>query len=211
VVIPDPVDIVGARRQLHGVAESFIAGPQYRAHGTIRLVARPRGISGTALPVSVEQTSLVWPGGRAPLRGPVQDLAEASGIAIGPPPADVYPPAEALRSDAILVLDTAAVQHVFRALFAGHCAVKAVVAESDPVLWPEHFDVGAAADEVNYGVSAGDDYHPLPYAYVGPWAKRDGAFWNAPFGALADLDTSLDVDTLAAVVSDFFRSAQKQL
>ena len=34
------------------------------------------------------------------------------------------------------------------------------------------------------GVSAGDDYYPTPYAYVGPWTQRTGPFWNAPFGAL---------------------------
>ena len=37
------------------------------------------------------------------------------------------------------------------------------------MLWPEHFDVAVTDNEVNYGVSAGDDGHPLPYAYVGPW------------------------------------------
>jgi len=61
------------------------------------------------------------------------------------------------------------------------------------VLWPEHFDVAAAEDEVNYGVSAGDDYYPTPYAYVGPWTQRTGPFWNAPFGALYPPDPAPDV------------------
>ena len=62
------------------------------------------------------------------------------------------------------------------------------------MLWPEHFDVAVTEDEVNYGVSPGDDFHPLPYAYVGPWTSRIGVFWNAPFGAFATLDPSHDVD-----------------
>jgi hypothetical protein len=39
-------------------------------------------------------------------------------------------------------------------------------------------------DEVNYGVSLGDGFLAEPYAYVGPWAHREGDFWNAPFGAV---------------------------
>ena len=44
------------------------------------------------------------------------------------------------------------------------------------VLWPEHFDVGIDANEVNYGVSPGDASCPEPYAYVGPWhfGERSG-------------------------------------
>jgi hypothetical protein len=46
-------DFVASRRQLRGVAESLIAGPQYRASGTIRLAVRPDGFTGTALPIAV--------------------------------------------------------------------------------------------------------------------------------------------------------------
>ena len=37
---------VDTRRQLRGVAESLIAGPQYRAAGTIRPAVRPDGFAG---------------------------------------------------------------------------------------------------------------------------------------------------------------------
>lgn len=60
-------------------------------------------------------------------------------------------------------------------------------------LWPEHFDlacdvaVGPGPDaRANLGLSPGDDDHPGPYLYLGPWgAGRPGdpAHWNAPFGA----------------------------
>jgi hypothetical protein len=60
--------------------------------------------------------------------------------------------------------------------YAGGHAIKKALPEQHPVLWPEHFDVAATDDDVNYGVSTGDDYHPTPYAYVGPRSKPTGAF-----------------------------------
>ena len=51
--------------------------------------------------------------------------------------------------------------------------------DADPVrLWPEHFDIAielgdeAAGARANYGFSPGDEDHPEPYAYVGPWTAR---------------------------------------
>ncbi|HET9677671.1 MAG TPA: hypothetical protein VFP21_09225 [Solirubrobacterales bacterium] len=59
-------------------------------------------------------------------------------------------------------------------------------AATEPILWPEHFDVaielGAEADgaRATYGFSPGDENHPEPYAYVAPWtAQPVGGFWNA--------------------------------
>ena len=48
------------------------------------------------------------------------------------------------------------------------------------MLWPEHFDVAIALDEVTYGVSAGDDFIGVPYVYVSPFTKDglDDEFWN---------------------------------
>ena len=42
---------VSTRRQLRGVAESLIAGPQHRATGTIRLAVRADGFVGVELPL----------------------------------------------------------------------------------------------------------------------------------------------------------------
>lgn len=208
---PDTAAVVSARRQLHAVAESFIAGPQYRAHGTIRLKARPDGIAGIAMPVWVHGVRLVWPDGDVLLSGPVSRIAEASGQDVGPPPVTVYRSVAVLGEDAVLDIDPSAADSIYRALWAGDVAVKRFAPQYDPVLWPEHFDVGAAVDEVNYGVSAGDDYHPLPYAYVGPWAPRAGSFWNAPFGALSPLDPAADIDSLARQVEEFFADARRHL
>ncbi len=79
------------------------------------------------------------------------------------------------------------------------------------MLWPEHFDVAATEDEVNYGVSAGDGLHDTPYAYVGPWTVPTGPFWNAPFGALYPLDRADDVDGLTSRIADFFQRGRSQL
>jgi hypothetical protein len=206
---------VATRRQLHGIAESFIAGPQYRTARTIRLAVRPDGFTGAAVPIAVHGTRLEWPDGSVALAGPVTGLVEASGLDVGPPPDDVYHPVAPLDLDTVLDLDPGAAEAVYRSLYAGGVALKAVLPEGHPVLWPEHFDVGVTDDEVNYGVSAGDDHHPLPYAYVGPWdfaaTARTGSFWNASFGALHPLDLSADADTLSADIAGFFRRAQAYL
>jgi hypothetical protein len=206
--------VVATRRQLHGVAESFLAGPQYRATGTIRLAVRPDGFSDTTLAISVHGTTLVWPGGSAALAGPVREIAAASGLEIGPP-AGVYESTAALDPDTVLQLDAEAADTIYRCLYAGGFAIKTVLPEGHPVLWPEHFDVAATVKEVNYGVSAGDDFHELPYAYVGPWdfatAPRTGPLWNAPFGAVHTLDLTADVDALAVDITAFFRQVEGTL
>jgi hypothetical protein len=157
---------VDTRRQLRGVAESLIAGPQYRASGTIRLAVRPDG---------------------------------------------VYDIVDPLPADAVLNLDVAVAEWIHRSHYAGGHAIKNVLPEQHPVLWPEHFDVAATDNEVNYGVSAGDDYHPTPYAYVGPWTQRTGPFWKAPFGAICPLAPADDVDALTSRIADFFERARLEL
>ena len=198
------------RRQLRGVAESLIAGPQHRAAGTIRLAVRPDGFTGVAVGLAVHGTTFIWPDGAAELAGPVGALAAAAGLTYGPPDG-VYDVADPLPADAELDLDPAAADLLYRSLYAGGSALKTVLPEQHPVLWPEHFDVAVVEDEVNYGVSAGDDHHPGPYAYVGPWTPRTGAFWNAPFGALHALVTDRDADQLTADIAEFFTAGRHEL
>jgi hypothetical protein len=67
--------------------------------------------------------------------------------------------------------------------------LRADEADGDPTLvqlWPEHFDLAielgseAAGQRANFGASPGDDGHPEPYFYVGPWsAEVSGELWNA--------------------------------
>jgi hypothetical protein len=201
---------VGTRRQLRGVAESLIAGPQYRASGTIRLAVRPGGFAGVRLPISVHGRDLIWRGGGAPLAGPVSLIAQAAGLDAGPPEG-VYDLADPLPPDAVLDLDVAATEWIHSCHYAGGYALKHVLPECHPVLWPEQFDVAATQDEVTYGVSAGDDYHHTPYAYVSPRTKAGGPFWNAPFGALYPLKPGHDVDALTSRIADFFERGRREL
>jgi hypothetical protein len=201
---------VTTRRQLRGIAESFIAGPQYRSAATIRLAVRPDGFTGVSISVAVHGTELVWGDAGAPLTGTVEALAAATDLDVGPP-AGVYEIVDPLTPDTVLAVDPEAAELVHRSLYAGGFALKSALPEQHPVLWPEHFDVAVTDAEVNYGVSPGDDFHPLPYAYVGPWTSRIGEFWNAPFGAFRSLDPTHDVDQLAADVTDFFERGRAEL
>ncbi|HET6732819.1 hypothetical protein [Mycobacterium sp.] len=201
---------VDTRRQLRGVAESLIAGPQYRTSGTVRLAVRPDGFTGVAIPLSVHGTELVWPNGAAPLKGHLGAIANEAGVEPGPPDG-AYDVVDPLPADAVLDLDVAATDWVHRSHYAGGHALKHLLPECHPVLWPEHFDVAATDNEVNYGVSAGDDDHPTPYAYVGPWTKPSGPFWNAPFGALYPLNPAHDVDALTSRIADFFERGRREL
>lgn len=196
---------VATCRQLRGVAESLIAGPQYRATGTIRLAVRPAGFVGTALPIEVQGTDFTWPEGRVALCGPLPALQTATGLTFGPPEG-VYTVVDPLPADAVLDLDAAAANDVYRSLYAGGQALVAFAPDEHPVLWPEHFDVSVVVDGVNYGVSPGDSFHARPYAYVGPPQPRAGAFWNAPFGAARPLDLALpEVELTDGIVAFFER------
>ena len=96
-------------------------------------------------------------------------------------------------------MDPAAAAELADWLARGDQALRALAPDVEPVLWPEHFDLGIQLDEVNYGISPGDAGHPRPYAYVGPWKPRTGPFWNAPFGALRTADELPDVGCGARV------------
>ncbi len=190
--------LVSTRRSLHGVAELVIAGPQFAALGTIRLRLLPGGFGGAVSDVRVDGADLVWPGGRMPLAGTCRELADAVGAAATKP--DSYGEGSGVDPDEKLVFDPGALALLLGWFERGDAALGSFAPSAERVLWPEHFDVGYALDEVNYGVSPGDDGHPEPYAYVGPWQPREGAFWNAPFGASR---AATDLPDATAVVAFF--------
>jgi hypothetical protein len=180
----DDRTLAATRRSLHGAAELLLAGPEHRATGRIDLRVVPGGFATAAAPaLRVEWAYLVTGSGRVPLAGRTYaDVATEAGIDAGEP-VDVYSGGPGVRLDDVVELDQDAVVTVMTALGEGERALRAFARDADPVLWPEHFDVAITADEVNYGVSAGDGYSVVPYAYVGPFTQRQGDFWNAPFGA----------------------------
>lgn len=198
--------------QLRGIAENLIAGPQYRATGTVRLAVRPAGFSGTTLPVEVQGADLVWPDGRVALTGTVAELAHTVGLSAGPPEGS-YEIVDPLRLDVPLDIDPDVADGVYRSLYAGGQALVEFTPDQHPVLWPEHFDVAVTADEVNYGVSPGDGFHAGPYAYVGPWALPEGGgeFWNASFGAFAPLDVAMPEPDLVARIVEFFEQGRSRV
>lgn len=195
--------LVATRRSLHGVAELVIAGPQFRTLGSIELRVRPGGFGGHLSPVRVEGSDLVWDGGRMRLEGTCRELAAATGQEVSDL-ADVYAVGSGVDPDEALAVDAEALDRLLGWFVRGDAALRAFAPDVEPILWPEHFDVGLAVDEVNYGASPGDSTHTGPYAYVGPWTPREGEFWNAPFGALRD---AADVTDVEAVVT-FFKAGR---
>jgi hypothetical protein len=195
--------LIETRRALHAVAEKVLAGPQYRSAGTIRLHVTPGGFGQVKGPLRVEGADLVGEAGRVPLRGGIAALAAAAGVRPGEPEGLYSDHAELGPADVIDV-DPAAAAELADWFARGEQALRALDPAAQPVLWPEHFDLGIQLDEVNYGISPGDAGHPRPYAYVGPWTPRTGPFWNAPFGALRAADELPDV----TAVAEFFRAGR---
>lgn len=176
--------LTDTRRAWHAVAELVLAGPQHRATGEIALRVRPGGFATTTTPdLRVEGGYLVAGDRRVPIDGATPAaLAAAVGVDVGEPK-DLYHDGSGVKPDDVLALDEAAAATLAGAFERGDAALRALAPAETPILWPEHFDVGITVDAVNYGVSPGDGYLGVPYAYVGPHVPRDGEFWNAPFGA----------------------------
>jgi hypothetical protein len=201
VTAPDP-RLISTRRSLHGVAELVLAGPQHQQTGEISLRSVPGGFATTHTPdlrvVGTDVragTSTVGIDGHTPATLAAAVGVEATSLS------QLYADGSGLAFDDPLEVDAAAAARVADAFAAGDAALRALAPEETPILWPEHFDIGITVDEVNYGVSAGDTYLAVPYAYVGPWSPpAQDDFWNAPFGRALPLDEIGDAD---AVLSFF--------
>ena len=195
------------RRSLHGAAELLLAGPRYGAGGSIRLRAGTEGITTWDPPaVTLHAGQLVWGSRRVPLDG--LTFAEAGGR-VGLRARrldDVYDDGPGFAVDDLIHVDLAQAAAVEQALALGDRALRVFSTSEEPVLWPEHFDVGITLDDVNYGVSPGDALQPAPYAYVGPHRRQSGAFWNAPFGASRPL---AELSDTAALVAFFGQGARR--
>jgi hypothetical protein len=219
VTTVDPDVLASTRRGLHAVAEHVLAAALHRATGRIGLRATPGGF-GTPVfdapdglrQVRVDRLDLVVVTGSDERREPLTTVgAAAAAVGVEPgAPADVYTPTTPLDPDRPLVLDgTAAIglAQLFATVDRALGRLVAIAASDDPPaaqLWPEHFDLAVTVHEVNYGGSPGDDQHPLPYLYVGPWSPPtpDGAFWNEPFGASRPAPDGLTSDDALAYFTD---------
>lgn len=205
MIVPD---LPRTRDALHAVAELVLAGPQYAASGTIKLRVSPGGFSTWTEPaLAVVGIDLVVNDKVFPISGrTARELGRSAGVVAGAP-VDVYPQASSAHLDDPLFVDAAAAAHLADAYARGDAALRLLAPGIDPVLWPEHFDVGIRVDHINYGVSPGDHYLPEPYAYVGidPVPAAD-PYWNAPFGTTQPMTSSHD----AAELRNFFAAARQR-
>ncbi|MDH6130792.1 hypothetical protein P3T37_000159 [Kitasatospora sp. MAA4] len=195
----DNETLVRTRRALHAVAELVLAGPQFRTSGTIRLRASLGGFATRAEPhAQVVGADLVAPGQRLFLeRTTCADLAAAIGVTAGAP-AGLYHDGSGVGPEDVIEADPQAAQLIAQAFAVGDAALRRMFHDADPVIWPEHFDLGVTVDAINYGVSPGDGFQAEPYAYVGPHTPQQGEFWNAPFGAAATIRELGGVDGVLA-------------
>jgi hypothetical protein len=136
--------------------------------------------------------------GRAgvPLTGTIAEVAAAAGVEAAAPTS--YSDHADRPEDTPLEVDVAAAAELTAWFARGEAGLRAFAPEEEPVLWQEHIDLGIAVDEVNYGISPGDAGQLAPYAYVGPWTKREGPFWKAAFGSLRAATELPDADSVAA-------------
>jgi hypothetical protein len=203
------LSIEPTRRALHAVAELVLAGPQHRASGRIRLTVTPTGFRTLAPPdVRVDGVDVVVAGRRLPIDGRTcAELAAAAGVRAGKPEG-LYHDGSAAGPDEVLRVDRDAAAWIERCWAAGADALARLDPRQEPILWPEHFDVGIESAGIGYGVSPGDEYLDEPYTYVNPGAPRTGAFWNAPFGAARPM-RDLDGGRAEAVLA-FFVEGRRQ-
>ncbi|MGY1693688.1 hypothetical protein ACI780_02160 [Geodermatophilus sp. SYSU D00814] len=191
--------LAATRESWHRVAEHVLAAGQFAAAGTIRLRAWPGGLA-TTVGLGDRQLAVVGGGlvvtGRDGTRSePLTTLgraAQVAGVELGL--RGSYAPATPADPDAPLPVDPAAARRLAGWLALGEAALRRFATAAgepvEPVLWPEHLDLGVTLGAVNYGCSPGDEASPEPYLYVGPHGgppARDG-FWNAPFGAAVTAD-----------------------
>jgi hypothetical protein len=199
---PLPESFADARIALHKVAEAVVS-PARKPANEIALRYTRGGFgtpffveSGADCQVRVEFGELVRQRGHEETREPLPDVDRASATALG----EFY-------GFACSVLEE----------------VRAEEPDGDPSLvqlWPEHFDIAfelgseAEGKRANIGASPGDEHHPEPYLYVGPWtAEVSGEIWNATGFNGAELGYSelIEAEDQRRAALEFFRSRYRAL
>jgi hypothetical protein len=219
---PLPDSFSATRDALHRVAEELVA-PARKPHNEIALRQTPGGFGtpefefdGKRMQVRVEGAELVVVCDGAEDRAELTSLAEG-GALLGPAllPDGVSEDATPLGID-VEAAERLADFYAFAAelLESFKATLPADAAPSDTNLWPEHFDTAfeagdeAAGKRANYGASPGDESHPEPYLYVGPWtAEVEGELWNATGFNGAELRYAelLAADDPEATAGEFLR------
>jgi len=199
---PLPAGFAETRGALHRVAEAVVS-PARKPENEIALRYTRGGFGtpffeedGADCQVRVEHGELVRQRGREESREPLPDVDPAAATALG----DFY-------GFACSVLEE----------------LRAEEADGDPSLvqlWPEHFDIAfelgseRQGRRANIGASPGDEDHPEPYLYVGPWtAEVSGELWNATGFRGAELTYAelLEAEDQRRAALDFFRERYRAL
>ena len=217
-----PTDVlVSTRESLHRVAEHVLAAALNRASGQFALRPAPGGFATPPLPdgtvLGVHGTDLVVTRDEDVRRTRLTTVREAAAFAGTEPgyPTGDSPPATPFEPDTPLTLDAHAAAVLADWYALGDLTLLRWAAQIEPdgpseaLLYPEHFDLGSSAAQVNYGFSPGDTAIELPYLYVGPWAGAPVAddFWNAGFGAYRTVEQVEDIEAALG----FLREAHDRL
>jgi hypothetical protein len=218
---PLPESFGATRRALHRIAEEVVA-PARKPHNEIALTQTLGGFGtppfeheGRRLQVRVDGADIVVEEDGDERRAAIESVGQAAEL-VG---ADLFP--DVTPSDATaLDIDPAAADRLAEFYAFGRRVLESFVAELSPAdepspinLWPEHFDIATEAGpeslgrRANYGASPGDDDHPEPYVYVGPWQPQTrGGLWNATAFDGAELGYAelVAADDPDGLVADFF-------
>ncbi len=216
VDLPPLDQLVSTRESLHRVAEHVLAAALKRATGQFALRPAPGGFATPMLPdgtvLAVYGIDLAVERGEEVRRVRLSTVREAAAFAGTEPgfPWTKTPPATPDEPDAPLELDERAAALIADWFALGDLTLMRWAAQLEgegptaAQLFPEHFDLGCSAAEVNYGFSPGDAAIPLPYVYVGPWAGAPASdeFWNAGFGAYRTIEQVEDAECALRFLGD---------
>jgi hypothetical protein len=212
-----PAAFATTRASLHAVAEHVMKPAREAANGKFGLRYTRGGFGtpffGADAQLRVEGGELVVTGDGEERRERPSTLAGAVALAgelmPGPPPHD-----RALDIDGPAALALGDwFGFAFSVLEELRARAGADLEPSRVQLWPEHFDAAVelgperAGTRAAYGASPGDEAHPEPYLYVGPWSARPtGDLWNAQGfpGAEMPYAELLEADDQRGAALDFF-------
>jgi hypothetical protein len=225
---PLPRSFAATRDSLHRVAEQIVA-PARKPPNEIALRQTPGGFGtpefefhGAATQVRVAGAELVVARDGDERRAELTTLADAGSLVGEDLLPDGVPGEQAaleINREAAERLGefygfAASVLDEFRSTLGAEDEV------SDLNLWPEHFDIAfeggseEAGQRANYGASPGDEAHPEPYLYVGPWSGDvEGELWNGIGFGGAELTYAelLDAGDQGAAALEFFQSRRRAL
>ncbi|NYJ08561.1 hypothetical protein [Petropleomorpha daqingensis] len=186
--------LLETRAAWHRVAEHVLAAGQFASTGEIRLRPYPSGFSTVdgvdGRQIAVVGDELAVLDGDTTRYHPLTTVGDAARFAgVEPGLRGSYPPATSADPDAPLRIDRGAARVLADWYALADAALRRFAEDlgepADPILWPEHFDLGITVDATNYGASPGDSAFDDPYFYVGPHEGPTSMhdFWNTPFGA----------------------------